>query len=81
MKRGRKPGNPGTCAACGAVGHYKATCPEWEPTLRNSPSQLAAQLVIDTGCTGVEAAARFGVSPGSVHVAKQRLLRPRNGAR
>jgi hypothetical protein len=25
-KRGRKPGNKGTCTLCGQVGHYRSSC-------------------------------------------------------
>lgn len=81
MNRGRPLGSSGTCAACGAHGHYKSTCPEWEPTKTGSRSEQAAQFYLATRCTLSEAASEFGLTVHAVHAAKQRLLRPRNGGR
>lgn len=65
MKRGRQVGVLSTCRACGVKGHAS----------RNglcSAVYLAARLVIETGCTGREAARQVGCSPQAV---TERLLR------
>lgn len=58
---GRPRGRLSRCFACGELGH------EGDITTRScSASHLAVKLMRETGCTGIEAAARYGITRQAV---------------
>lgn len=74
-KRGRKPGNPGVCSGCFAVGHYIQTCPLAAPYMDTPTSRAVAD--VERGMTQTAAALKHGVRQGGVSTAimRRRLSR------